>query len=231
MPREPFASVPDVRDAAEADSGYSAYLVRLTYWNGSSQTETKFTDAPMDLSVDVGGGLETWIGTGLLMSVSDVTEGSDMDVGGLDLVFDGVNQTVIAIIMSNDFRGQPISVYKVWINASDGTVAGTPALLFSGYQNDPYTICESSTDESDAVSVSTRATNRLTATRSENVVLTNPEGHLSYIQRSGLTDFTANFWVLVPQISGLEIYWGELNPNRERHQPEWERATDQAFGR
>lgn len=227
MPREPFASDSDVRDAAEADYGYSAYLVRLKYWNGASQSEVKLTDAPVDLSVDVGSGAETWTGTGLLMSVSAVSEGSDLDVGGVDIVFDGVSQAVIAIVMSNGFRGQPISVYKVWVN-SDGSVAGTPALLFSGYQNAPYSIGETGTDNPDAVSVSTRATNRLTSLQNENVVLTNPQSHLAYTQRAGLADLTANFWIFVPEITGLAIYWGELGPPSAEQVQAW---RDSPMGR
>jgi len=217
MPREPFYSdEPDLKTATESDSSYSIYLIRIGYWDGANVQEVLLTSAPIDLSVDVGGGAETWIGTGLLMNVSDITDSADMDASGVNIVFDGVNQTIIAILMGNQFRGQPIEIYKAWFDASDGAVLGSPALLFDGFQLDPYTISETSTDEPDAVSVTTRATNRLTSLRNENVVLTNPTSHLNYLVRGGLSDTTANFWILVPEIDGLQQFWGESSEKKEK---------------
>lgn len=210
MPREPFYSdSAPLKAATEAASGHTVYLVRMTYWDGTPPpVEVLFTDAPIDLDVDVGSGVETWVGTGLMMNVSDVTEGADMDEGGIDIAFDGVNQTVIAILMQNQFRGRPIEVYKAWFDEDTGAVVGTAALLFQGYQLDQYSIGETSTDLPDAVSVATRATNRLTKLRNENVVLSNPQSHLNYTERAGLSDTTANFWIYVPEIAGLDITWG-----------------------
>jgi hypothetical protein len=228
MPREPFYSEePDLKAATEAASGHSVYLVRMSYWDGAAQQEALFTDAPVDLSVDIGAGAETWVGTGLMTNVSDVTDGADMDEGGIDISFDGVNQTVIAILMQNQFRGQPVEIYKAWFNESDGSVAGTPALIFKGYQLDAYSIGETSTDNPDAVSVTTRATNRLTKLRNENLTLTNPQSHLNYLQRAGLADTTANFWTLVPEIIGTEQYWGKSNP---QFVADWWDRTGQRVG-
>jgi len=80
----------------------------------------------------------------------------------------------------------------------------------------PYTVSETSTDEPNAVSVTTRATNRLTSLRNENVVLTNPTSHLNYLVRGGLSDTTANFWILVPEIDGLQQFWGESTEKKEK---------------
>jgi hypothetical protein len=207
--------------------------MRINYWDGAVQQEVRLTDAPVDLSVDVGGGTETWAGTGLLMHVSRVIEGDDMDATGVDITFDGVDQTVIAILMSNQFRGQPIEVYKVWYNEATGAVIGTPLTLFIGYQNDPYTIGETSTDNPDAVSVTTRGINRLTKVTAENVTLSNPYSHLGYLNRGGVADTTASFWIMVPEIMGLDINWGGPTPDgqKTRGNPPTKRDPDDDYER
>jgi hypothetical protein len=194
--------------------------VRLNYWNVTTQ-EVRFTNAPVDLSieVDVGNGLETWTGSGLVVNVSAVSEGSDLDVSGVDITFDGVNQTVIAIIMNNHFRHQPIEVYKAWYDPDAGTIEGTPVLYFKGYQMDAYSIGETSTDNPDAVSVSTRGTNLLTRTTAENTVMTNPQSHLNMLNRGGVMDTTANFFIHIPTILDLDVYWGEEKVNNRSNSP------------
>ena len=203
-----------VPTATSDDTGTSIYLLRISYWDGTDQ-EVLLTDAPIDVSVQVGASPETWTGTGLLMSVANVSEGSDLDVSGIDITFDGVDQTIIAILMNNQFRGQPIEVWKAWFDAGSGAVIGSPLLLFKGYQNEAYTIGESSTDNPDAVSVSTRATSRMSRVTAENVVLTNPVSHLNMLVRGGLTDTTANFWAIVPTIINKDVYWGKDTPTNK----------------
>lgn len=223
-----------------ADRATTVYLVRLNYWNTTTQ-EARFTDAPLDLSIDVGDGLETWVGSGLIISVSAVTEGSDLDVSGVDITFDGVDQTVIGIIMNNHFRHQPIEVYKAWFDPDSGAIEGTPVLYFKGYQMEPYSVGETSTDNPDAVSVSTRCTNLLTRTTSENTVMTNPQSHLNMLNRiPGNTDVTANFFIHIPTILDLDVYWGEEKVNGKpsnlgvydpRNWPGWDEAYDRSRGK
>ena len=135
------------------DRGVSVYLLRISYWDGATTEEVLFTDAPVTLSVDVneGAGAETWLGTGILVSVSTVTEGTDLDATAVDLTFDGVDTSVIAIILGNQFRSQPIEIWKAWYDPDDASISGTPILYFRGYQNDPYSVGETSTDLPDAV--------------------------------------------------------------------------------
>ncbi len=197
------------------DRGVSVYLLRISYWDGAAPQEIRFTDAPVSLSVDVGapGGAETWVGTGILVGVSNVTEGTDLDATAVNITFDGVDTSIIAIILGNQFRSQPIEIWKVWYDPDDATIAGTPLLYFRGYQNDPYSVGESSTDLPDAVQVGTRCISLITRTNAENTVLSNPQSHLNMLERGGLADATANFWTWVPAIVDLAIYWGENPPS------------------
>jgi hypothetical protein len=204
-----------VPSATTDDTGTSVYLLRLSYWDGAVQQEVRLTDATVNISANVGGGPETWQGTGLLMNVAAVTEGSDLNIGGVQLTFDGVNQSIISIIMSNQFRNQPVEVYKAWFNPTTGVIVGSPLKLFVGYQNEPYSIGETSTDNPDAVSVTTKIISRVTKTTAENVVLSNVDSHYGYIQRSPLTDTAAEFFYFTPSIVGIDVHWGgkTLHPN------------------
>jgi hypothetical protein len=209
--------------AIDADTGVAVYLIRLQYWDGAVTQEVRLTDAPMDLDVQVDAteGIVTWTGTGLLMSVTAVSEGSDLDIGSVNLTFDGVNQTIISVIMGNQFRNQKAEIYKAWYDSATGAIQGSPITMFIGYQNEPYTIGETSTDDADAVSVSTTVISRVTKTTSENVVLTNMDSHFKYIQRAGLLDTTAEFFYYTPSLIGESITWGgrTLHPNAGSYIP------------
>lgn len=224
MPREQIANDTPLKNAVIADTGHSVYLIRLEYRTGAGASEeVRLTNAPVDLSLEVESGLgaETWNG-GLLLNVAVVTESDDLDASGVDVTLDGVNQTIIAVLMDNHFRGQNATIYKGWYDPSAGTLLGSyPLLMFRGLQNEAYNVSETSTDLPDAVQVTTRVIGRVTRPGSENVVRTNPEAHLSYLVRGGLSDTTANFFIFTAQVAGLPVYWGQATPANAKSR-EWD---------
>ena len=159
MPRGQIAGDTPLKNAVIADTGHSVYLLRLQYRTAAgASAEARLTNAPVDLDVEVesGLGVETWVG-GLMLNVAVVTESDDLDASGVDLTLDGVNQTIIAVLMDNHFRGQNATVYKGWFDPDAGTLLGSyPLLMFRGLQNEAYNISETSTDLPDAVQVTTR---------------------------------------------------------------------------
>lgn len=208
--------------ALEADSGVSVYLVRLQYGDGvGGITDTRFTNAPLTLNVDVGdgSGAQDFIGTGFLVNVSEVTESADLDSHGVDVVFDGIDQTIISIIMANHFRGQKSWIYKAWYDTASGAVLGSAVLVFDGYQNERYTIGETSTDLPDVVQVSTRMVSRVTRVGDERLVTSNIVSHNELLERGGITPAnTDGFWRWVPNLMNKDITWGhrpiEHNPGQ-----------------
>lgn len=187
-------------------------LIRLKYWTGSVENEIRLCDASSDLDINVGAGLETWIGSGLLISISAVDESSDLDESGVDLAFDGVDQSIISIILNNHFRGREVEVWRVWLEPSTGKQqttpsVATPILMFKGFQNETYQIGESFTDNPDAVAVSTRIVGSISRVADQREVRSNMMSHNEMIENAGLTDGDT-FFQNVPRIDGVEIFWG-----------------------
>lgn len=190
------------------------HLVRLKYWTGAAENEVRLASSVSDLDIDVGqgAGTETWQGSGLLLSVGSTDESTDLDTPGFDLTLDGVDQTIISIIMQNDFRGRKAECWRAWINRTTGAVVDTPIMLFDGYQNDPYTVSESMTEEPDAVSVGTRIVSRLTKLSHVRPIKSQTTSYNEMLERAGLSTGDT-FFQNVPAIMDREVYWGRVPPN------------------
>lgn len=198
--------------AIDSDTGVSVYLIRLQYGDGlGGITDTRFTNATGTLNLDVGdgSGAQDFLGTGFIINVSEVTESGDLDADGMDITFDGVGQEIISIIMGNHFRGHKSWIYKAWYDTGAGTVLGSPVLLFDGYQNERYTIGETSTDLPDVVQVSTRMVSRVTRVGDEKIVVSNVTSHNELLERGGITPVNPDgFWRWVPSLMNKEVVWG-----------------------
>lgn len=190
------------------------HLIRIKYWDGALEQEVRLTDAISDLSIDVGSGAETWTGTGLLLSIGAVDESADLDAPGIDIAFDGVNQSIISVIANNQFRGRAITIWRVWLDPATGLIKspGTgPVQIFDGYQNEPYSISESFTEQPDVVAVSTRAVGAISRITKLRSVKTNLTSHREMLEAAGLS-FSDTFFQHVPGLEGKEIYWGRDEP-------------------
>lgn len=191
------------------------HLIKLKYWDGATEQSVLLTDAVDDLTFDVGAGPETFQGTGLLLSIGTTSESSDLDAPGVDIVFDGVSQTIISVIANNQFRGRPVTVWRVWLDPDTGEIAspGTgPVMLFDGFQNEPYTISESFTEDPDAVSVSTRAVGSLVTTTRNRAVKSNPVSHNEMLESAGVATGDT-FFRHVSSLQNKEVYWGRDEPD------------------
>lgn len=195
-----------------ADVATTIHLVELKYWNGATENTLRLTDAVSNIDADVGAGVVTFQGTGVLFSIGKFSESTDMDEPGVDIAFDGVDQTIISVIMNNQFRGRKITVWRAFLDEATGQLEDTPILLFDGYQNSPYSIGESMTDEPDAVSVTTRGVSRLTLLGSNRPVKTNVLGHRDMLRRwsyyAGALDST--LFVTASTVEGRRVFWGKL---------------------
>ena len=193
------------------------HLIRLKYWDGAAEQEVRLTDAVSDLDIDINptSTVETWTGSGVLFSISSVAESADLDEPGVDLVFDGVDQAIISVIMNNNFRGRQIEVWRVWLDPALGTQVATakPIKLFDGFQNEQYSVSESFTFGPDAVQVATRAVGSVSRLNNRRNVLTNPISHNEMLDEASLVTGDT-FFQNVSAIQGREIFWG-----RKGHQP------------
>lgn len=212
------------------DSINVAHLIRLKYWDGGAEQEIRLTDAvdTLDIDLNTGNNVETWQGTGLLFSIAMVEESSDLDAPGVDIVFDGVDQSIISIIMNNDFRGREAEVWRVWLDPALGTQVATanPVQLFSGLQNEAYTITESfNIDDPNAVVVGTRLVGSISRVSDQSNVLSSTISHNEMNERAGLATGDT-FFQNIPVIDGVEIFWGRKGPLT----PYYARPADRSGG-
>lgn len=212
------------------------HLVELAYWDGATEQIVRLTDASqdLDLSVDGGATTPTWVGTGVFISIGDVDESSDLDAPGVDIVFDGVNQSIISVIANNQFRGRPIKLWRVWLDSETGEMAGPgvdpqPLAIFDGFQNEAYQIGESFTEEPEAVRVSTRAVGAISRLGKIRGVKTNTVSHNEMLESAGVATGDT-FFGNVPGLQGKEIYWGRDEPGSRRYLFNPDNNTQQGKG-
>jgi hypothetical protein len=182
-------------------------FVRAYYWTGSVESNIKLCTAAHDIDINIGS-VETFVGTGILLTMSEVEETGDYDAVGVTITFDGVDQSVVALIMQNQFIGRKIEMWRAWFDDDTGLIIGTPLKLFDGVQNDPYTIV-SSQEFSDvgASTVSTRAVTKLTRVQYRSNVQSNESSHNEMIKRAGGTTGDT-FFQNVPSLNSRSIDWG-----------------------
>jgi hypothetical protein len=74
---------------------------------------------------------QTWSSSPHFLGVGDVTETSNLRVNTLDITLSGVEQSYVAIFLSQNYIDRPVKIYRAAINSSDAVI-GAPILLFSG---------------------------------------------------------------------------------------------------
>jgi len=101
---------------------------------------------------------ETWVGTGLLGTVSPVTETTDLFAHGLTYTLSGVPEEMISLALGDIRQGLPC---KLWLGMLEiagrkGTLLADPYLLFSGLSDVPEI-----SEDGETCTISITAENRL----------------------------------------------------------------------
>ena len=94
-------------------------------------TPVRKTDNPFDIVDDIEGSSNTYNADGTLLGIGNVPEANTPIKNSIDLVFSGVDQSLISTCLSNDVIGSEIKIYR-------GVVSGTtciadPFLIFHGH--------------------------------------------------------------------------------------------------
>ena len=108
--------------ALESDSFNIATLVQIDF--SSAIRITDWARSVTALS-------NTWNSSANFIGVGDVTESQELRVNDLTLTLSGVDQTYVAIFLSNNYIDVPINVYRVILDNADAVV-GAPILIFDG---------------------------------------------------------------------------------------------------
>ena len=97
-------------------------LVYLGIASGS-----RYTDHYKDISYNA----NTYTASSVLLGVSDVSESSDVAVDSITVVFTGADQTIISLLLNNDYMDKEAEIYKGFLDSSQQLIAD-PFLLFKG---------------------------------------------------------------------------------------------------
>lgn len=206
-----------ISSGATSDHSTVVDFLRAYYWTGSAEASIKICTAAQDMTITIDASPETFTGTGLFLQLTEVQESTDYDAVGVDISLDGVDQSVIAILMSNQFVGRKIEIWRAWFDDDTGLIIGSPLKLFEGVQNDPYTITSSQEyGEQGASTVTTRAVTKMTRVQFNAPVYSNPVSHNEMLTRAadGVTYDT--FFNNVKRLKNRSIDWGgEATPLNE----------------
>ena len=130
-----------------ADVVRPAYFVRMVFDSGESPNVLNIWNGIGDLAY----GGNTYTGTGDLLSISQITETSDISATGINVTLTGVKTSFIAIAKDHEYQGRPLTVSLGAFDAS-GDLIADPVIVFSGFM-DTMTISESGAYSSIGISV------------------------------------------------------------------------------
>ncbi len=197
-----------MQTAIGAERGTLAHLFEINSSGGTLRLAT----TPNDVSWDS----YTWQGIGGVMTFDVVVEQDDLSGQGTTLTLSGVDQTVIAVLLSNHLRGREAVVYLVHFDSNMAIIAD-PIEIYRGFLNGSFTVTEHR--ETDAlgpggVTITTRIITRLDELNQMRVTKTNLQSHRDMLRRAGLTgtDLDDDFFRLVPNLVNKPIYWGTSGP-------------------
>jgi len=112
----------DVITELAKDSFQMAHLVSVSF-----DTPEYFTDSQADI---VYGG-NTYNSTGSLLSISSVSESTNLQVGSLVLNLSAANQAYVSILLSETYVDRAVIIQRVLLDSAH-SIIGDPILMYSG---------------------------------------------------------------------------------------------------
>ena len=185
---------------ATADIVRPIFLVRMVFDSGEAPSELNLWSGVGDLSYDS----ETYTGVGDLLSISSVTETSDMQASGLNVTLTGVKSSLVVIAKDHEYQGRAITVMLGAFDAS-GDLVADPTVIFAGFM-DTMTIAESG----DTSTISIACENKLIAfERSKVRRYTAEDQKIDHPTDKGFEFVTA--------IQNKDIIWGRATGTSNGH--------------
>tara|TARA_R110002074_G_scaffold213503_1_gene383254 strand:- start:128 stop:679 length:552 start_codon:yes stop_codon:yes gene_type:complete len=108
--------------ALENDNFNLATLIQFEF-----STNIRLTDWDRNLTALS----NTWVSSANVLSFGSSSESSDLAVNGIDITLSGVEQTYVAIFLTNNYIDVPVKLYRAVLNNAD-VVIGDPILVFDG---------------------------------------------------------------------------------------------------
>lgn len=178
--------------AVEGASAEFVHLIEIEFAAGSAHLCTGAQNLDWDSS--------TWEAVGGLLEFGGVEEGSDSRGSGVDFKLSGVDQTILAALLNSRYRGQSARIWRAHLNPTTGQLIDEPLLLFQGLQLSMYNVEEERDRAGGTVTISTRITSILGATRIRGMQA-NPVSHQHYYPGD-------LFFQYVAELAHRQILWG-----------------------
>ena len=118
----------------------AVHLVNITL--GSSNLA--FTENSFPLTSSISGSSTTYLSSGVLLDVSNVSESQGVQVSRLNLTVTGVDQTYIALVLNNNVIHDEVKIFRAFLNSSGGII-NNPFLLYHGFVNSFQIVYNTST--------------------------------------------------------------------------------------
>jgi len=110
---------------ALADTPTFCHIVYLGF-----STPVRKTDNSFDIVDDIEGSSQTYNADGTLLGVGNVPESNAPIKNSIDIIFSGVDQSLISTVLNNDVLGIEVKVYRAVISGT--SAIADPFLLFHG---------------------------------------------------------------------------------------------------
>lgn len=132
MPRDLTAAM---QTAVTADSGQEiVYFLSLDFSGGTIYICTAAQNILWNAI--------TWEAVGGALKVGNIEESKDSSGQGVDLELSGVDQTILAALLSNDYRGRVCQIYYAHLSPTTGAVVDAPQLMLEGLQLSSFEVTE-----------------------------------------------------------------------------------------
>ncbi len=183
-----------VSTAIAAPHAEFVHFVELAFSGGTQRLSTGDTSMPWNG--------QTWTAIGGALAINTVTETADLAGEGLELTLSGVDQSILAVLLSQLYIGRAAKVWLVHLNPTAGTIIADPLEIFRGFMNGGWTVRENR-DESGSlgtVTVSGRCVSRLAALNATRGMQSNLTSHQSLYG-------VDRFFEHVPSLATKRVVW------------------------
>jgi hypothetical protein len=176
-----------VVDEVTAATLYPVFMTKLEFDGGNTNLWTGVGSITVDS--------DTFVGVGELGSVGDLRESTKLKAAGVDLTLSGVDSSIIALILTEDYQGRPATIYVGFLDGDDTYI--DRVTLFKGRMD--VITCREKGEES-IVTISVESV--LVALERANLRRMTPEDqkHI-YPTDTGFDQ--------VPALQATEIIWGK----------------------
>jgi hypothetical protein len=187
---------PGFAAAIAAEQGEFVHLLEITFSGGPIRLTTGTQQITWNAV--------NWQAVGGLLEFGGVEETADQRAQGVELRLSGVDQTIIAALLSSNQRGRTVRIWRAALDPVLGTVKDSPLLLFEGLQLEGYAVQEDRDHKGGTVSIRTRVVGYLALERVRGIVA-NLVSHQHHFAGDLFFQHTAS-------LGRRMIYWGTRAP-------------------